>query len=177
MVTEEGGDADGFSKRWRPKVGVTGYGYACGGEDSREFLIDSWSIPFLWVILYMPRMHETIIIEKSLANQKNVVPLHHKNPPSLFTMLKSAGRFVFMLYTKQYTSPKELVEILTERGLDCSDVPDAEGQLMAIGYFIDIIKPANTFKSDLLGLLSQYPDADTMAMGFPDRWKEEPLWQ
>ncbi len=52
-------------------------------------------------------------------------------------MLKSAGRFVllFMDYTKTYTAPDELVALLQNRGLDCSDTPDAEQLLKSVGYY------------------------------------------
>ncbi len=50
-------------------------------------------------------------------------------------MLKSAGRFIFMIYTKQYSSPAQLLNILQERGMDCSKTVDAEHQLKSIGYY------------------------------------------
>ena len=59
--------------------------------------------------------------------EKITVPLHHENPPSLFTMLKSAGRV--LLWAKIDT------------------------------------------------LISNYPDIDIAAMGFPREWGNEPLWQ
>jgi hypothetical protein len=34
-------------------------------------------------------------------SQKKAVNLHHENPPSLFTMLKSAGRFIFLWHDIQ----------------------------------------------------------------------------
>lgn len=48
--------------------------------------------------------------------------------------------------------------------------------LCIIKHFIDIIRPANTFKSDLLRLLAQYPMIDTASMGFPREWTSEPIW-
>lgn len=40
-----------------------------------------------------------------------------------------------MRYTKQYSSPSELLAILRDRGLDCSGTEDAEGILKSIGYY------------------------------------------
>ena len=40
-----------------------------------------------------------------------------------------------MRYTKQYSSPSELLTILQSRGLDCSDAEDAENLLRTIGYY------------------------------------------
>ncbi len=52
-------------------------------------------------------------------------------------MLKSAGRFlyVYMRYTKRYSSPSELLNILQSRGLNCSDTENAEEILKSIGYY------------------------------------------
>ena len=40
-----------------------------------------------------------------------------------------------MQYNKQYTAPSELLRIMEGRGLDCSDVSDAEALLKSIGYY------------------------------------------
>ena len=40
-----------------------------------------------------------------------------------------------MQYEKQYSSPTQLLEILKGRGLDCSDVADAEPLLRSVGYY------------------------------------------
>ena len=41
-----------------------------------------------------------LFFEKVWLFQIKAVPLRHETPPSLFTMLKSAGRFFIMEYTK-----------------------------------------------------------------------------
>lgn len=40
-----------------------------------------------------------------------------------------------MRYTKHYSSPTELLAILQDRGLDCSDIDDAESILRSVGYY------------------------------------------
>lgn len=40
-----------------------------------------------------------------------------------------------MRYTKQYSSPSELLTILQSRGLDCSDTENAENVVRSIGYY------------------------------------------
>lgn len=40
-----------------------------------------------------------------------------------------------MRYTKHYSSPTELLGILQDRGLDCSDIEDAESVLRSVGYY------------------------------------------
>ena len=46
-----------------------------------------------------------------------------------------------------------------------------------IKWFIDIISPENDMKSHLEELLSDFPNVDITAMGFPKNWKDEPLWK
>lgn len=50
-------------------------------------------------------------------------------------MLKSAGRFIYIYDTKQYSPPSELLTILQNRGLDCSDTENAENFFRSIGYY------------------------------------------
>ena len=49
--------------------------------------------------------------------------------------------------------------------------------LCIIKYFLDVISPQNDMKDKLLQLLSDYPSIDINAMGFPQGWQQEPLWQ
>lgn len=49
--------------------------------------------------------------------------------------------------------------------------------LCILQHFVRIIYPANTFKHDLLHLLSDFPMVNESVMGFPDKWKAEPLWK
>lgn len=49
--------------------------------------------------------------------------------------------------------------------------------LCIIKYFVDIIDPDNDMSIRLRLLLSEFPEVDVAAMGFPDGWQQEPLWQ
>ena len=49
--------------------------------------------------------------------------------------------------------------------------------LCAIAYWLNVIKPDNTFIQDLKALLVKYPNVDPAAMGFSRNWRSEPLWQ
>ena len=62
-----------------------------------------------------------------------------------------------MRYTKQYSSPSELLVILENRGLDCSDTENAKHILRSIGYyrlsgylypFLKVPKSEHIYKSD-----------------------------
>jgi abortive infection bacteriophage resistance protein len=52
-------------------------------------------------------------------------------------MLKSAGRFVFIMvqYTKTFSSPSQLVTLLQSRGLNIENVVQTENYLRHIGYY------------------------------------------
>lgn len=45
-----------------------------------------------------------------------------------------------------------------------------------VKYFINIISPDNDMTGKLKTLLSDFPDVDLAAMGFPHGWENEPLW-
>ncbi|MCR5455093.1 MAG: Abi family protein, partial [Bacteroidales bacterium] len=49
--------------------------------------------------------------------------------------------------------------------------------LCVIKYFLDIISPQNDMKTKICALLSDYNEIDPMAMGFPNDWEHEALWQ
>ena len=48
--------------------------------------------------------------------------------------------------------------------------------LSIILYFLQTINPKNTFALRFKQLLSKYSNVDTRAMGFPENWEEEKLW-
>ena len=49
--------------------------------------------------------------------------------------------------------------------------------LSMIVYLMNTINPKHTIQSKFKALLEKYPNIDTRAMGFPDTWKNEPLWK
>ena len=49
--------------------------------------------------------------------------------------------------------------------------------LICIIYLLQTISPHNRFKERLEYLLEFYPNVDVKAMGFPENWTEEPIWQ
>jgi abortive infection bacteriophage resistance protein len=50
-------------------------------------------------------------------------------------------------------------------------------RICMIKYFLFTVSPGNSFTEKLKSLLQAYPTIDTKAMGFPNNWQEEPLWQ
>lgn len=104
-------------------------------------------------------------------------------------MLKSAGRFIFVLIiivcsTKNYiTLPHSSLRALTMTRPSTPWVSSNVQQgrvfftLCILKHFVDMIRPQNTFKHDLVVLLEKYPMVDARAMSFPVSWQDEPLWR
>ena len=49
-------------------------------------------------------------------------------------------------------------------------------QLCYLQYLLNVIRPYNKFSMRLKILLSEHHNVDITAMGFPDNWQDEPLW-
>lgn len=50
------------------------------------------------------------------------------------------------------------------------------GVLTILRYLLGIIAPQSKWESRLVALLEEYPEISRWSMGFPDNWKESPLW-
>ena len=48
--------------------------------------------------------------------------------------------------------------------------------LSIISYFLQTVNPNNTFSNRFKTLLIKYPQINIEAMGFPENWQSEPLW-
>lgn len=51
------------------------------------------------------------------------------------------------------------------------------GVLTILRYLLRITAPQSRWESRLIALLEEYPEISRWSMGFPDNWKESPLWQ
>lgn len=49
--------------------------------------------------------------------------------------------------------------------------------LCIIQYLLLKVNPNTTFPARLKALLAEFPNADISAMGFPNNWEKETLWQ
>jgi hypothetical protein len=58
-----------------------------------------------------------------------------------------------------------------------TDVLKIYFDLSIIKYFLNIISPQNDMRGNLLHLLSEFPNIDTAAMGFPKGWENEAVWR
>ena len=50
-------------------------------------------------------------------------------------------------------------------------------QLCYLQYLLNVIRPYNNFSMRLKVLLTEHPNVDIAAMGFPINWMDEPLWR
>lgn len=50
-------------------------------------------------------------------------------------------------------------------------------QLCYLQYLLNVIRPCNNFSFRLKVLLTEHLNVDTLAMGFPGNWLDEPLWR
>jgi len=51
------------------------------------------------------------------------------------------------------------------------------GVLTILRYLLRIIAPQSQWETRLFTLLNEYPEISRWSMGFPDNWKESPLWK
>lgn len=49
--------------------------------------------------------------------------------------------------------------------------------LSAIFYMNEKISPGNSLKKELLALIEKHPNTPLYKMGFPPKWREEPIWK
>ena len=66
---------------------------------------------------------------------------------------------------------------LTNSGLPSDATIRSYLVLSMILYLLQSASPNATFASRIKNLLASYPNVDPVAMGFPENWQEEPLWQ
>ena len=88
-------------------------------------------------------------------------------------------------FTKPYSSPEQIVQILKSKGMSMEDEHKVKNYLMNIGYhrlciiryFLTSVSPNNNFKERFSEPLADNPSVDIVAMGFNRNWQEECLWK
>ncbi len=84
------------------------------------------------------------------------------------------------IWNRRFALKPQMPKILTgHRWLtDFSFPPDKiYPQLCCISYLLNVIDEQNTFVKDIKLLLQKFPSVDAVAMGFPQGWEKESLWQ
>ena len=82
------------------------------------------------------------------------------------------------IWNRRFPLKPQLPRKLKGSWIDVSHTEQVKfyAQLCYLAYLQDCIHPDNTFKKELLDLFAAYPNVDTRAMGFPEDWRSEPLW-
>ena len=82
------------------------------------------------------------------------------------------------IWNRKLSDMPQLPRKLSGKWLTCFDFPPFRlyAALSCMTYWLNAVKPNNTFSQDLNTLLEAHPEVDTAAMGFPPVWKIEPLW-
>lgn len=96
------------------------------------------------------------------------------------TVLRNLCAHHARIWNRRYALKPKMPKIL--RGskwlTDFSFQPDKiYPQLCCIAYLLNGIDTKNNFVTDFKKILRKYPTVDVAAMGFPNDWKAEPLWQ
>lgn len=107
---------------------------------------------------------------------------HHKFLASWLeslTALRNHCAHHARVWNRAYPVKPATPEIMPEKWITNFSFPDESlyPQLCCIAYWLNAIDQTNTFVADFKVLLAKYPTIDTVAMGFPKGWKQEPLWQ
>ena len=74
-------------------------------------------------------------------------------------------------YNQPQISVAEQIRLLKSEGLVVYYI------ISILLYFLQAVNPQNTFAARFRSLLGKYPNVDVSAMGFPNDWQDEKLWQ
>ena len=82
------------------------------------------------------------------------------------------------LWNRKFSKPPQMPESLSRPWIDVKNVDRNKlyAQLSCLVYWYNSIEPNNGFVQEFKQLLEQYPEVDVKAMGFPNGWEDEPLW-
>lgn len=82
------------------------------------------------------------------------------------------------IWNRRFPLKPQLPHKLSGSWIDVSQTKQVKlyAQLCYLAYMQDCIHPENTFKQELFNLIEAHPNVDTEAMGFPENWRKEPLW-
>ncbi len=83
------------------------------------------------------------------------------------------------IWNRNFTFAVSLPEQLSAPWIDTKGLNSTKlfAILSCVHYLLQAIEPENHFKEDLLALFAAYPNVDLRAMGFPENWREFPLWK
>lgn len=83
------------------------------------------------------------------------------------------------IWNRNYPVTPAIPQKLKKQWIDNMEIPANKLyiQLCCIAYLLNNIYEGNTFAQTLKDLIYAYPNVDISAMGFPDDWQTEALWE
>ena len=121
---------------------------------------------------------KTARIKKSIARRFGLQVAPFESWLTIVTLTRNSCCHHARVWNKQNTIRPTLPLRMTGRWITLpTDTLRIYFDLCIIKYFLDIISPQNDMKAKIDTLLANYPAIDTAAMGFPQGWENEPLWQ
>lgn len=119
-------------------------------------------------------------IKKRIARQFNL-PQHEvlESWMRSLTVLRNCCAHHSRLWNRYLSNAPKINASLRGDWIDITNLDDNKLYATAscIAYWLDAMGYGNSFKTNLKKLLSQYPQVDPAAMGFPLDWQSQPLWQ
>ena len=117
-------------------------------------------------------------LKKSVAQRFGLQVAPFESWMTIVTLTRNSCCHHARVWNKQNTIRPMLPNKMTHPWLSLpTDMLRIYFNICIIKYFINIISPSNDMKAKIDALLAEYPDIDIAAMGFPQGWKSEPLWQ
>ena len=117
-------------------------------------------------------------IKKNIARRFGLQVAPFESWLTIVTLTRNSCCHHARVWNKQNTIRPMLPLRMTGRWITLpTDTLRIYFDLCIIKYFLDIISPQNDMKAKIDALLANYPAIDTAAMGFPQGWENEPLWQ
>ena len=66
---------------------------------------------------------------------------------------------------------------MTDNEVDCAQSSKIYYSLCIIMYLLQTINPSTKFRQHCYNLLGEYPNVNTVYMGFPKEWEKMSLWK
>ncbi len=171
-------------------------------ETKQEFIVKykakySQYLPPAWKSFELLTFNSLLSILKNISNYKDLIPISKSLKLNHKVLVSWVESFVYVrnicahhsrLWNIKLTisptwirSPKQPWVDRWENEEKNLKTADKELKMYSIIcsilYCLKSINPYSNYGKEIIALLSKYEDVDEKHMGFPDNWKDQPLWQ
>ena len=163
--------------------------YERSTEDFIEHFKKTYTEPFppAWILGELLPMGSVNMYYRNLKDKtlkKHIAKRFHLHAPvfeswlSVLTLTRNACCHHARVWNKvNKIIPSDMKEMTRPWITLQSDKKRIYYNICIIKYFLDIISPNNDMLNKLCILFSDYPEIDLNALGFPPKWRNEPLWK